>query len=459
MLDMLADANIGWGRTEVWWIHDEPFSAADFAANADTGDISRVAATVHWAKQRGMDVYVGLAVRAAPSWANGGFEGNLRGPACDFFDDYEAWVQRVVDKFDSLGVTHYSVGNEPNTPTHFYQNCFGDNWITDYERMLKIVARVVHAKRPGINKVIGYEAAHVAPLQDQIDVVTQSLARLDATPDATDAPDIIAVHVYGNASLVRGDVEQWASQVYPREVWLTEVGTAQSLPPERDQRDHLARVLSDFNFHRQWSNWTKVFSYALAAGDYQFFLGAQDDNPATLAPREAYWAYKYIARSWAGATTGISYGAFDYTTYQWFYGADASDTPPVNWEEHYGPGLWGASFSLDESLFKAGMRLCAQFHLGFIGWLPNNNDWYCGENPFAGPIEYGGQNHQLEAFRVRVENPLPGRWGPMYVCGAAYTRWWGDQQYCENNTLTLGTTGQALPLVGFRLHLGNDVRP
>src|SRR5207247_2029704 len=92
-----------------------------------------------------------------------------------------------------------------------------------------------------------------------------------------------------------------------------------SLIPERDLRNFLSIVTLGYSQLRQAQNWTKIFAF-VATDDvnYQFFNGAESDDASAVQPREPYWAFKYLARKAAGATSGISYQAYQYQMGQWY---------------------------------------------------------------------------------------------------------------------------------------------
>lgn len=479
LLDSLSASNIGWLRTGTWWREVEQLGPEGFEASRDTGDISRLIKTLQWARQRGQKAYVIIHIYP-PNWARGGSSvPHYYEPTCDHFDEWAAFVGKVVDALDTLGVRHYSIHNEPADTAQFKTRmCHGPAWYYDYGELTRRAATVIKAKRAE-NKVIFWEqgswdSKRNISLMPALSYLLQSLGSL---------VDIVGVHNYsmppanqsfldaaGGAFNEMNNV--MAPNVGDKELWLTEFGgNALGVVPGQnrvyttwDQRDNLARVLLMFLQSGRSPKWTKVFAFAAVDDQwYGMVSGINSNNASQLGISKALWAFNYIANRWAG-TYNVAYYAYHFDERYWYYGQDGGDAPPAWWSilnSTY--GLWGAQFIIPPAMRRAGVNVCLRYHLAYIGWLPNDGTIeYCNDNRI-GPVEFGGQDHAVQAFQLRMANPLPtAGGGRMSLCGWAKPRGLNWISACSpaNGTMSgvIGTTGQGRALLQLKADVSGDVR-
>jgi hypothetical protein len=412
----------------------------------NNGYCNDVLQAVECAQQHGINSYVGI--KGFPAWANGGNAPNY-GPLPAYYGAWQDFVRRLVDALDVYGVRYYGVGNEVSLPWEFIgqdQVPYGASWVTDYERLLALASVPIHAKRPE-NRVVGYEAATQEGLAT---VVTESAARL------ADSVDVIAIHAYSQNDPGVPGIEtptkaagksftfandEWAA-LTNKEIWVTEFGghgldDALLHTTEMDQRNHTARVVTDFISRGRRANWTKIFAFTLADGEYRHFENARGADPSQIRPHPSYWAFRYLARRRGGLSPfNVRYKGYVESTLSWMQSQDGGWVGSTDVR-----GLWGFQGAIDPDLYNAGVRLCYRLHFGYYGW----EQYYRCDSSEGGPLHWGdGLNHGLEAIRVKLENPLPDKnGGPMNVCGRGYNIYYGYTPIRCGDDYFIGTTGQA----------------
>jgi hypothetical protein len=478
LLDTLSQNNVGWLRTAINWYDVEKDGPG---TDSNGGSLARFLQTLTWIQERGLRAYVQIHFYA-PDWASGSLPRGY-GPDCSQFGAWEAFVARIVNATYPLGVRHYAIHNEPGdslTPQFHSRHCMGPGYLPDYEELTRLAARQIHAYSGA--KVIYWEQGGGAngdgpPAIDSLAASLPRLAARAAQFGESDPVDIVAVHSYGHvgpndtfmgiASQVVGDMQAFANRT-TKELWLTEfggdvygqyAGNGQFVD-QYVQRDYNAMVIAQFIKLRP-GTWTRLFTFN-DQGAYGFTEGLYDNSTPSFTTRLNFWAYGYLAHRYAG-DTAVSYDAFFMDNRSWYHGTDGAPAPSFYSGWSMSQGLWGAHFVLNPLMVRAGSRLCAQFHLGFIGWLGGANTWYC-DGEWIGPIEFSNQNHELEAFKIRLEWPLPSYIGPdnsLQLCGGGIPKGRSWITSCPPpgfESGVIGTTGQALPLMQLKLWMNNDVR-
>jgi hypothetical protein len=283
VLDLVAQAGIGWVRLDFNWFTLEP--------ERDHYNWGYMDSVVSNARARGLEIFATLAY--TPAWANG--TGNIADPPTDPNDWYD-FVHDTVARYRG-SIKYWGMWNEPNLENFFT----GSGWQYR-EWILKPGAQAAKAADPSCF-VLAPELAHLnsadwpgwmeeamtAGGADYVDIITHHCYKGDTGWDTFDFLDEGAFHWPWDDPPLMDVLKDLG--VDDRPVWLTEVGwtTAEKDDvSEADQAEYYHQLLWGV-YERDYLH--KVFPYEII------------DDPTTgvphwgivhsnYVPKQAWYTYR-----------------------------------------------------------------------------------------------------------------------------------------------------------------------
>ena len=249
---LLVDAGVSWVRMNVAWNLAEP----EAKGVLDEGYLSDVDYAVAAVRAVGIDVLMPVA-DGVPYWASadpakglGSWIINWR-PAN--MSDFADFVGRVVARYGPMGVRHFEVWNEPNSP-HFWPSGVD---AAEYTALLQATHPAIKAVDPGATVVLGglsksdygyleelyaagagsfFDVANVHPYTGVVDP-TLCWDQAGTSRRALDA--FCGIEEVRAVMEANGDAE--------KPLWLTELGWSSSASPfgvnEAQQAEFLTKAL------------------------------------------------------------------------------------------------------------------------------------------------------------------------------------------------------------------------
>ena len=256
MLDLAANAGIGWIRIDMNWFSMEP--ARD---QYNWGYMDNV---INGAAARGLEIFATLAY--TPGWASG--TGNIADPPADPADWYD-FVFDTVSRYRN-SVKYWGMWNEPNLEGFFT----GNGWQYR-EWILKPGAQAAKAADPSCF-VLGPELAHLSSSDwpdwmaeamtaggaDHIDIITHHCYKGDTGWDIFTYLDAGAFHWIWDPPPLMDVLADLGVDHKP--VWLTEVGWYTAVSKDAVSEDLQAEYYHQLLWGVHERDWlAKVFPYEL----------------------------------------------------------------------------------------------------------------------------------------------------------------------------------------------------
>jgi len=299
LLDLIAQAGIGWIRVDMNWFTLEP--------NKNQYNFGYMDSVVNNARARGLEIFATLAY--TPGWANG--TGNTADPPTDPNDWYN-FVYNTVHHYRGQ-IKYWGMWNEPNL-TGFFT---GVAWQYR-EWILKPGAQAAKAADPSCF-VLGPELSHLssgdwpgwleeimkAGGSDYIDIITHHCYKGNTGDDTFNYLDKGAFHWPWDDPPLMDVLDSIG--VGDKPVWLTEVGWATDDISESDQALYYQQLLWGM-LQRDYLK--KVFPYTIIDCPDQQLEPPFGILKSDYTPKQAYSKYRdFIANPTEPPSSGCNMAA------------------------------------------------------------------------------------------------------------------------------------------------------
>jgi len=247
-----------------------------------------------------------VVVQGVPNWAITYSAGspaisNYTGaPTDDHLGDWQSFLSLLVNDSGLSSVTLWAIQNEPNSRMDVVQ---GASRLDTYKKLVQYAATPIHTAG---KKLLGPETIGALGVADPTSGNKLGAAWLaDAMRSVGSLVDVITVHDYQEQSIdIEADMKILADSAGGnRDLWLTEAATAYTTPTSSQQRIHVREVLQRMSdAHTRGSDptqpprnpyWVKTFWWDASSAVASDTRGLLDGS---LAPKEAYYCYRGIAR-------------------------------------------------------------------------------------------------------------------------------------------------------------------
>lgn len=298
-LGMMAEAGIGWARTNWAWKDLQPHNGPFDYSHLDS--VAQIATEHH--------IQLLPILMAVPAWASTAPD-QLKAQRGDLspvdvyrpknIDDWLHYVRSVVEHYDGHGVdnapgsprmNYWEVWNEPNIPGFWPPTPNA----AEYLALLKVTYRAIKATDPTAKVVLGGLAN--AGLNADGSSYLQALYDLGGAPYF----DVVSIHIYSHPQYGVAPVQKAVTAVRTlmdahgdkdKPLWLTEIGWPDvSTASQGDLASFVKAVYTaplpvDVIF---WYNFRNIFANS---SDVEHNFGLVN---ADFTPKPAYEAYKTLA--------------------------------------------------------------------------------------------------------------------------------------------------------------------